>query len=100
MASSVAGTGELQRFDNAERVPCDIMRNGLEHALLFANLDDELYCLSTNRNLSHATYYGSCTSRSGSIPTPFKKNNPSRLPSKHRRARGKKIQLQKDGGKN
>lgn len=40
---SVASTSELQRFDNAERVPRDITRNGFEHALRSANLDDELY---------------------------------------------------------
>lgn len=44
---------ELQRFDNAERVPCDIMRNGCEHGLRFTNLDDELYRLSSNYNLFH-----------------------------------------------
>jgi len=46
---------ELQRFDNAERVPCDIMRNGCEHALRFTNLDDELYLLS-NYNLFHTSH--------------------------------------------
>jgi len=33
MAPSIASTSELQRFDNAEQVPRDIMRNGFEHAL-------------------------------------------------------------------
>jgi len=50
---------ELQRFDNpAERVPCDIMRNGCEHALRFTNLDDELYRrLSSNyKSLPHVSY--------------------------------------------
>lgn len=63
MAPPVAGTSELQRFDNAERVPCDIMRNGFEHALRFTNLDDELYRLSSNYNLFHMiyTYYDSHT---------------------------------------
>lgn len=56
MAPSVAGTSELQRFDNAEQVPRDITRNGFEHALRFANLDDELYRLSLNYNLFHASY--------------------------------------------
>lgn len=57
---------ELQRFDNAERVPCDIMRNGFEHALRFTNLDDELYRLSSNYNLS--TYYDSYFPRLDLIP--------------------------------
>lgn len=45
---AAAGCGylsELQRFDNAERVPRDIMRNGFEHALRFTNLDDQLLSL-------------------------------------------------------
>jgi len=50
------GASELQRFDNAERVSCDIMRNGFEHTLRFTNSDDELYSLSSNYNLFHTTY--------------------------------------------